>query len=165
MPRKRLGKPLKEVEIKALLPPAEIVPDMEFDTYLPEKPLVPETSVFDDSAAMIEPEDDGLFGVEDVPETVLPVATPMVDTISEQAEIKQELTRLLNTEMKLEERVRLLAKLARSTDTKRAPVALRAIQEINALTGLSADKPADSTPMFALPEGTAVSVRIEKQGK
>ena len=53
-------------------------------------------------------------------------------------------------------------KLAHHTDTKRAPVALRALQEINSLTGITRERPVDTMPMFQLPEGTAVSISVEK---
>lgn len=75
---------------------------------------------------------------------------------------REEFIRLLNHEMPIAERAAQLAKLARFTDQKRAAVGLRAIQEINAIAGVSGDAPRDTPPMFQLPEGTSVSVRIEK---
>lgn len=61
-----------------------------------------------------------------------------------------------------EARARQLAKLAMFSDTKRAAVALRAIQEINALTGVSTDKPTEAPPMFALPKDSRVSISVTK---
>lgn len=61
-----------------------------------------------------------------------------------------------------EARAAVLAKLATFTDTKRAPVALRAIQEINALTGVSGNTSVEAPPMFALPKDSKVSIHVTK---
>ena len=77
-------------------------------------------------------------------------------------EERQRFARLLAERMPLSERVDQLISLARLTDTKRAPVGLRAIQEINAITGVHDSKPAETPPMFVFPEDTQVSVHVEK---
>lgn len=75
---------------------------------------------------------------------------------------KSEFIKMLNAELPLVVRARQLAKLAQYTDTKRAAVALRAIQEINSVTGVSHDRPTESTPMFILPADAKVSVNVTK---
>lgn len=75
---------------------------------------------------------------------------------------KQIFIKLLNTYMPLKQRAVQLVKLASYVDSKRAPVALRAIQEINVLCGLSSDKPTEAPTLFALPDGVSVSVKVEK---
>jgi hypothetical protein len=44
-------------------------------------------------------------------------------------------------------------------------VALRALQEINAITGITADAPDEGSPMFLLPDNTvmAIAVKIPKK--
>ena len=68
---------------------------------------------------------------------------------------------LLNKHMPLEQRAVQLTKLAHYTDQKRAAVGLRAIQEINALTGLSGASATEAAPMFQLPEGTKVAIVMQ----
>jgi hypothetical protein len=75
---------------------------------------------------------------------------------------KMEFIRLLNTFMPLADRARQLVKLALYTDTKRAAVGLRAIQEINALTGMHKDVVGETAPMFQLPADTSVNISISK---
>lgn len=75
---------------------------------------------------------------------------------------KKMFVSLLNRFMPLEERALQLCKLARLFDTKRAPVGLRAIQEINTITGLRGDRATESAPMFALPADTKVQVTVTK---
>lgn len=75
---------------------------------------------------------------------------------------KEEFVRLLNREIKLDERARRLAGLARLKGSKTAGVGLRALQEINAITGISKDGAKDAPPIFALPAGTSVSVTVKK---
>lgn len=167
---KRIGKPRKKDEKPVEVPPepvkaveAEIEP---IDLYLPEKPLVPEESVFDDNAAMIDTTATvSVFPEEEQPVAVLPVAQPVaqsLESVDEAAAARKELAKLLNTAIPLKQRVKLLVKLAHHTDTKRAPVALRAIQEINTLTGVTADGANEAAPMFLLPPDTSVSVHVEK---
>ena len=69
---------------------------------------------------------------------------------------------LLNRHMSLEARARQLVKLAQYTDTKRAPVGLRALQEINAITGISGEQATETAPMFQLPPDTRIDVRVTK---
>lgn len=78
---------------------------------------------------------------------------------------KAEFVKLLNKEMPIRERASQLAKLARFSDQKRAAVGLRAIQEINALTGMSGAQSKEAPPMFALPPGTNVNIHVEKPKK
>lgn len=80
-------------------------------------------------------------------------------------EQKAEFARLLRAHSSLEDRAKQLVKLASFIDTKRVPVALRAIQEINAITGITADAPEEGSPMFVLPEGAemAVAVKVPKK--
>jgi hypothetical protein len=75
---------------------------------------------------------------------------------------KSVFIRCLNEFLPPRERALQLAKLAMYTDTKRAAVGLRAIQEINALCGLHADGADEVTPMFALPPDTRVNVTITR---
>ena len=113
--KKRLGRPIGEevLAIKSLPPPAELIPDMLFDSSLPERPLVPEDeeSLFD--AEMDEVEDDGgdsVFGSE-APEAILPVAQPVQEALSDNLDdvmkARQEFTELLNTAIPLTERAKL----------------------------------------------------------
>lgn len=78
---------------------------------------------------------------------------------------RDEFIKMINLALPLSERAILLAKLAHMTDTKRAPVALRAIQEANALTRISGDHVGGSAPLFQLPKDTTVSVKIERVEK
>ena len=103
-----------------------------------------ENQVEEKVEVMVRP-DDGLDTTEDLDE-----------------EQRAMFARLLRKKMSLEERAEQLISLAKLTDTKRAAVGLRAIQEINAITGIHDNKPQEAPPMFQLPEGTSVSVRVEK---
>jgi len=75
---------------------------------------------------------------------------------------KDEFKKLLNAAMPLAERATRLVGLARLKGTKTAGVGLRALQEINALTGMNQDATIQAAPMFQLPPGTDVSVTITK---
>lgn len=121
------------------------------------------------------PAEEELFdGLDDVPQATLTLfdapappalQPPAPETIADadlEDEAKRELARLLSTGFPLVDRARLLVKLAHHTDTKRAPVALRAIQEINSLTGVTRERPVDTMPMFALPSDANVSIIVEK---
>lgn len=77
-------------------------------------------------------------------------------------EERAQFAALLKQKMSLEDRANQLVELARLNDTKRAPVGLRAIQEINAITGVHDPKPTETPPMFVFPENTSVSVKVEK---
>lgn len=122
------------------------------------------------------PADEELFeDLDDVPQSAMSlfdnapsiptVQPPSPVTIADadlEDEARRELARLLNQTIGLQDRAALLVKLAHHTDTKRAPVALRAIQEINALTGVTRERPADTMPMFQLPPDASVSITVEK---
>jgi hypothetical protein len=109
-----------------------------------------------------EPEDEALFDDLEVPtEAVRPDGIPAIDSDLTPDE-KQEFIALLNKFMPLDERALQLVKLARFSDTKRAPVGLRAIQEINTITGIRGERPTEAVPMFALPANTSVSVQVTK---
>jgi len=77
-------------------------------------------------------------------------------------EERAQFAALLKQKMSLSERADQLVELARMNDTKRAPVGLRAIQEINAITGVHDPKPAETPAMFVFPDDTQVSIRVEK---
>lgn len=78
---------------------------------------------------------------------------------------KREFLDLIRKEMSVAERAKQLATLARFTDTKRAPVALRAIIEMNVLDGLHEDKPTEATPLFTLPADSKMAVLVQKVDK
>jgi hypothetical protein len=101
--------------------------------------------------------DDDLLLPAPIPES------PLIQDLSEAD--KQEFARLLKEKMTLTERADMLVKLASFSDTKRAPVALRAIQEINAITGVKDDKPHEAVPLFQLPPGTAVAIKVFEPGE
>ena len=72
---------------------------------------------------------------------------------------------LVHKEMPLTERAHQLATLARFTDTKRAPVALRAIIEMNILDGLKDERTDEEKAMFVLPSDSNVAVLVKKVEK
>jgi predicted transcriptional regulator len=74
---------------------------------------------------------------------------------------KAEFSRLLRTGLNLPERAKRLIKLTTFTDSKRAPVALRALQEINSITGITADAPDEGAALFVLPDGGEIAVAIK----
>jgi hypothetical protein len=80
-------------------------------------------------------------------------------------EDKAVFARLLRSGFTLEERATGLIKLAGLTGNKTAAVALRAIQEINAITGITKGAPEEGSPLFVLPEGSgiATSTRVQKK--
>ena len=84
--------------------------------------------------------------------------TVLTDGLSD--EDRARFAALLRSKMSLEQRANVLIELASMTDSKRAPVALRAIQEINQITGL-ADKPVEEQPLFVLPAGSDVLVGVK----
>ena len=100
---------------------------------------------------------------------IVPQPTTVVDVIDLDGDLDKEqreiFANLLRQNFSLEERAKQLVELAKLTDTKRAAVGLRAIQEINAITGVHDPKPQESPAMFALPDGTSVSVKVEKVAK
>ena len=75
---------------------------------------------------------------------------------------KKEFTSLIRAEMSLAERAKQLATLARFTDTKRAPVALRAIVEMNLLDGMREEKPNEAAPLFRLPDDSKMAILVQK---
>lgn len=95
-----------------------------------------------------------------VSDTILDVIPPLDSDLS--PDEKAMFTRLLNIEMPLEVRAKQLGILARKTGQKTAAVGLRAIIEINEITGLRKDRATEAAPMFALPAGSSVSVSITK---
>ena len=133
--------------LKIVPPPAPI----------PEPP--PDTTLQDEA-------EDSLFGaLDEVPEDAVRAdGIPPIDSDLTPDE-KKEFIALLNKFMPLDRRALQLVKLASYYDTKRAPVALRAIQEILQLTGLRGDKATESMPMFQLPANTAVQVTVTKVDK
>jgi len=109
-----------------------------------EKKIVPVENVFEDDPPLPAP----------IPES------PLLADLDD-AE-KQEFARLLKQKMSLSERADMLVKFAKMDDTKRAPVGLRAIQEINKITGISSDDREDVSPLFVLPPDTAVAIMVKK---
>jgi len=99
---------------------------------------------------------------EVVEEDLVPAPIQAITATDLDAEQKAEFARLLQSKFSLKDRADALVKLAQMTDTKRAPVGLRAIQEINAITGVRDDKANEAHSMFKLPEDTSVSIKIEK---
>lgn len=104
--------------------------------------------------------------LEGAPEPIAEVISRPPDGISVSKDLDEEqremFAQILKSKMTLEERANALVALAKMTDTKRAPVGLRAIQEINAITGVHKDKPNESQSMFVFPEDTTVSIHVEK---
>ena len=136
-----MGRPKKIVAIPAEVPAPPVVVE-----------TVPASSVeslFDD------------FPDDDEPEAALAVRDiPALDSDLTPDE-KKVFVDLLNKHMPLEQRAVQLTKLAHYTDQKRAAVGLRAIQEINTLTGLSGASATEAAPMFQLPEGTKVAIVMQ----
>ena len=121
-------------------------------------------------AAIPEESDAGLFDdLDDEAGAAIPTLAPytrpddgIVMDVGLTPSEKAQFVRLLNQFLPLKDRALQLAKLAMYTDTKRAAVGLRAIQEINAITGMSGSAPTEITPMFALPPDTRVNVTVTK---
>ena len=97
-----------------------------------------------------------------IPEELLPVPVEEESAVTRDlAEVdKEEFAAMLRQKMTLEERANALVRLAGFSDTKRAPVALRAIEEINKITGVKEDRPNEAAPMFVLPPNTAVAIKV-----
>lgn len=74
---------------------------------------------------------------------------------------KARFREILKGKFDLEERADKLVKLARMTGNKTAPVALRAIQMINEITGITEETQVDAPSMFTLPDGVSVSVEVK----
>ena len=132
-----------------IVPPPAPIPEPVLDTTIQEEA------------------EDSLFGAldDEVPDTALRAdGIPPIDSDLTPDE-KKEFISLLNKFMPLDRRALQLVKLANYYDTKRAPVALRAIQEILELTGLRGDKATESMPMFQLPANTSVKVTVTKVEK
>jgi len=106
---------------------------------------------------------ESLFDGEPTPPTQIDILPPIERDLT--PDQRREFTKLLDTKMGLEERADHLVRLAKMHGNKTAPVGLRAIMEINRLTGLSEDRATEAPAMFNLPEGTSVSVKVEKVEK
>ena len=87
---------------------------------------------------------------------------PDMDLLEEQ---KEEFKRILDKKLTLAQRGDLLVSLAQKTGNKTAPVALRAIQVINEITGVTQQTDSEAPSMFTLPEGVKVSVSVETPEK
>jgi len=121
---------------------------------VPEEPVIPapQESLFDDLDAQGAPSDLALRPNDDI--------RPLdIDLSSDEKEIFKK---LLDEAMPLSERARRLVALARLKGSKTAGVGLRALQEINSLTGVNREADAGASPMFALPAGVDVSVTVTK---
>ena len=110
-----------------------------------EKPV---ESVFEGAPDVVE---------EQVVETVADAGLSVVE--------KAEFAKLLKDGLTLQDRAKRLINLTTFVDSKRAPVALRALQEINQITGVTKDAPNEATPMFILPEGASLGVTVKVQKK
>ena len=74
---------------------------------------------------------------------------------------------LLDHKLDVETRADLLVALAKKDDAKSAPVALRALQDINVATRVTEPGASGAPSIFVLPAGTAVAVKpqvIEAEG-
>lgn len=120
----------------------------------PEEPMIPapKESLFDDLDAQGAPSELAVRPSDDI--------RPLDADLS--ADEKEVFKKLLDEAMPLAERARRLVNLARLKGSKTAGVGLRALQEINSLTGVNREADAGASPMFALPAGTEVSVTVKK---
>jgi hypothetical protein len=128
----------------------------------PEPEPAPEPLPAEPRGSLFEDLDD-----EDVSMVVAAVSDPIQDVIPPldsdlTPDEKAEFIKLLNAEMPIASRAHQLGILARKTGQKTAAVGLRAIIEINEITGLRKERATESAPMFALPAGSSVSVSITK---
>lgn len=139
----------KKVKPVPLPPPPE--PEVE------ELEPAPSESLFDDETFLPPLPDD----IIPLPDDGLPRQDSNLTPDEKQIFIK-----LLNQYMPLRERAIQLVKLANMSDTKRAPVGLRAIQEINAITRITGDRgPGEAPPMFVLPAEAKVQINVVKVDK
>ena len=145
MPRARQKKLLEPI-----LPPVA-----QEETVVPEVEVVsPKGSLFEDLD-----DDDVALVVKAEPADIGDLPSLDHDLTPDE---KAEFIALINKELPLAVRAKQLGILARKTGQKTAAVGLRAIIEANEITGLRKDKATETVPMFALPTGTSVSVKIEK---
>jgi hypothetical protein len=138
-----MGRPKKVVAVPVEEPPP---PSVVIETV----PASSVESLFDD------------FPDDDEPEAALAVRDILALDSDLTPDEKKLFVDLLNEHMPIKQRAIQLTKLAMFTDQKRAGVGLRALEEINKITGMSGDKPTLAPSMFALPEGTSVSVTVQK---
>jgi hypothetical protein len=111
------------------------------------------------------PPDTGIPDVIPPPSAPSPEETAVATLAGDlDEEERNRFANLLRQKMTLEKRAELLVEIAQMTDTKRAPVALRAIQEINQLTGL-AEKPMEESALFILPAGSEIAVATKTPRK
>ncbi len=140
----------REKKPKAVAEPIP-VPEQLFDEM---PPASAEDIALAEAPAAVEPTE-GLFDY-------IPQAAPspgIADADLTDVE-REEFAQLLRAEVPIAERAKLLGRLARMKDTKRAPVGLRAIQEINRLTGVGGERTADTMPMFVLGAEQTIAVSI-----
>lgn len=133
--------PAPSVRLRA---PIDVEPPLESTVEV--KTDIQTISMFDESPSL--PEKDPLRPDQDLTEAQ-----------------KAEFKKLLDDKMPLEQRAKQLVKLAGFSDTKRAPVALRAIQVINDITGVTDDAANEAPSMFNLPEGVHVRIDVETPEK
>jgi hypothetical protein len=152
-----MGRPRKKVvKVEAVVVPEPVEPEPEPEPKVPEE-VYDESSLFEDF-----PDED-----DDEPEVQLALPpTVDIDLPAQDSDLsadeKKLFIALLNKEIPLETRAHQLGILARMRGSKTAAVGLRAIQEINKVTGISADRATEAPPMFQLPPDTKVSVTITK---
>jgi hypothetical protein len=146
-----MGRPGKKVvKVEAVVLPIEI--ESQVPEVVPE-PTYDESSLFEDFP-------------DDEPEPALAPLPPIDDLPAIDSDLsadeKKLFIELLNKEIPLSVRAHQLGILARMRGSKTAAVGLRAIQEINKVTGISIDRATEAPPMFQLPADTKVSIAITK---
>ncbi len=108
-----------------------------------EKVVKQKESVFDDEPPL---------------EPIVEEDSPLVEDLSE--EEKAKFSRLLKEKMTVERRAELLIELANLTDRHGAPVALRAIEQINKITGVTTEKAVQAAPLFITPKDAKIAIGI-----
>lgn len=78
---------------------------------------------------------------------------------------KLEFIKIVQKEMSIPERAKRLAALARLKGTKTAAVGLRAIQLMMEVEGWKDEQGQEAPPIFNLPDGVSVSVKVEPSRK
>ena len=132
-----------------------VAPPPVVEVPLPEEPEAVKGGLFEDL------DDDDVVMTVAPSEAELAAPLPPLDEGLTPDE-KKEFISLINKELPLAVRAKQLGILARKTGQKTAAVGLRAIIEANEITGLRKDRATEATPMFALPPGTTVDIKIQK---
>jgi len=120
------------------------------------------SSILPESTVTVSVENDASLLEDVLPVPTKDIPRPDEDLTNDQ---KAQFIRLVRENMSLRERAEQLVKLARFTDTKRAPVALRAIQFMSEIDGISEEAPTEAPTMFQLPEGSKMAIAIKTPDK